>query len=86
MTYEQVKEYNEKIHKEIDKLNVELNSMSDEEYVAKREEYRTKIDNLFGQLEHGKDITENDFNDFDVPVTEEERKIVIAAVNAVFGG
>lgn len=32
----------------------------------------------------GKDITENDFSDFDVPVTEEERKIVIAAVNAAF--
>ena len=34
----------------------------------------------------GKDITENDYNDFDVPVTEEERKIVIAAVNSAFGG
>lgn len=33
----------------------------------------------------GKDITENDYNDFDVPVTEEERKIVIAAVNSAFG-
>ena len=33
----------------------------------------------------GKDITENDYNDFDVPVTEEERKIVIAAVNKAFG-
>ena len=33
----------------------------------------------------GRDITENDYNDFDVPVTEEERKIVIAAVNSVFG-
>lgn len=32
----------------------------------------------------GRDISENDFNDFDVPVTEEERKIVIAAVNAAF--
>ncbi len=32
----------------------------------------------------GRDITENTFNDFDVPVTEEERKIVIDAVNAVF--
>lgn len=31
----------------------------------------------------GRDITGNDFNEFDVPVTEEERKIVIAAVNAV---
>ena len=31
----------------------------------------------------GKDITENAFSEFDVPVTEEERKIVIAAVNAV---
>ena len=31
----------------------------------------------------GKDITENTCNGFDVPVTEEERKIVIAAVNAV---
>ena len=34
----------------------------------------------------GKDITENDYNDFDVPVTEEERKIVIAAVNSAFEG
>lgn len=32
----------------------------------------------------GRDITENRFNDFDVPVTEEERRIVIDAVNAVF--
>ena len=32
----------------------------------------------------GRDITDNDFNDFDVPVTEEERKIVIDVVNAVF--
>lgn len=32
----------------------------------------------------GKDITENDFNDFDEPVTEEERKIIIAAANAAF--
>ena len=32
----------------------------------------------------GRDITENDFNDFDVPVTDEERKIVINAVNSVF--
>lgn len=31
----------------------------------------------------GCDITGNDFNEFDVPVTEEERKIVIAAANAV---
>ena len=31
----------------------------------------------------GKDITENAFSEFDVPVTEEERKIVSAAVNAV---
>ena len=58
MTYEQVKEYNEKIYKKIDELNAELNSMSDEEYEVKREEYRIKIDNLFGQLKHGKDITE----------------------------
>lgn len=34
----------------------------------------------------GRDITENTFDEFDVPVTEEERKIVIAAVNSVFGG
>ena len=33
----------------------------------------------------GKDISENNFNDFDDPVTEEERKIVIAAVNSVLG-
>lgn len=32
----------------------------------------------------GKDITENDFNEFDVPVTEEQRAIVISAVNSVF--
>ena len=32
----------------------------------------------------GKDITENAFDDFDVPVTEEERRIVIAAANAAF--
>lgn len=32
----------------------------------------------------GKDITDNAFDDFDVPVTDEERKIVIAAVNAAF--
>ncbi len=31
----------------------------------------------------GRDISENDFNDFDVPVTAEERKAVIDAVNAV---
>ena len=31
----------------------------------------------------GKDISHDDFNEFDVPVTEEERKIVIKAVNAV---
>ena len=34
----------------------------------------------------GRDISENNFDEFDVPVTEEERKIVIAAVNSVFGG
>ena len=34
----------------------------------------------------GNDISENDFNDFDVPVTEEERKIVIAAVNSACEG
>lgn len=33
----------------------------------------------------GRDITENAFDEFDVPVTEEERKIVIAAVNKVLG-
>ena len=33
----------------------------------------------------GRDITDNAFDDFDVPVTEEERKIVIAAVNKVLG-
>lgn len=32
----------------------------------------------------GNDITDNSFSDFDVPVTEEERKIVIEAVNSVF--
>lgn len=32
----------------------------------------------------GRDITENTFNEFDLPVTQEERKIVIDAVNAVF--
>jgi len=31
----------------------------------------------------GKDITNNRFDDFDVPVTEQERQIVIAAVNSV---
>ena len=31
----------------------------------------------------GQDITENQFNDFDVPVTDEERKAAIDAVNAV---
>ena len=31
----------------------------------------------------GADITGNDFDDFDAPVTEEERKIAIQAVNAV---
>lgn len=31
----------------------------------------------------GRDITGNDFQEFDVPVTQEERKIVIAAANAV---
>ena len=31
----------------------------------------------------GQDITENNFNDFDIPVTDEERKAVIDAVNAV---
>jgi hypothetical protein len=30
-----------------------------------------------------KDITENDFNNFDEPVTEEERKIAINAVNEI---
>lgn len=34
----------------------------------------------------GRDITENTFDEFDVPVTEEERKIAIATVNSVFGG
>lgn len=33
----------------------------------------------------GRDITDNQFDAFDVPVTEEERKIVIAAVNKVLG-
>ena len=32
----------------------------------------------------GKDITENDLDDFDEPVSDEERKIVIKAVNAAF--
>ena len=31
----------------------------------------------------GKDISNNSFDDFDEPVTEQERKIVIDAVNAV---
>lgn len=31
----------------------------------------------------GKDITSNDFDDFDVPVTEQERQIAIRAVNMV---
>ncbi len=30
-----------------------------------------------------KDITGNSFNDFDVPVTEQEREIVIKAVNSI---
>jgi hypothetical protein len=32
----------------------------------------------------GKDITNNDFDDFDEPVSDEERKIAIKAVNAAF--
>ena len=32
----------------------------------------------------GKDITNNDFDEFDVPVSEEEREIAIKAVNATF--
>ena len=32
----------------------------------------------------GKDILENDFEDFDVPVSNTERNIVIKAVNAAF--
>lgn len=32
----------------------------------------------------GKDITNDTFNEFDEPVTEEERKIVISAVNSAF--
>ena len=32
----------------------------------------------------GADISNNDFNDFDIPVSEEERAIVVRAVNAVF--
>ena len=32
----------------------------------------------------GKDITNNDFDDFDEPVSDDERKIVIKAVNAAF--
>ena len=31
----------------------------------------------------GKDISQNDFNDFDIPVSDKERKAVIDAVNAV---
>ena len=31
----------------------------------------------------GRDISQNDFHEFDVPVTDEERKIVIQAVNSV---
>ena len=33
----------------------------------------------------GRDISENDFNEFDVPVSDEERQIVINTVNAVGG-
>jgi len=33
----------------------------------------------------GRDISENTFDGFDVPVTEEERKVVIAAVNKILG-
>ena len=32
----------------------------------------------------GKDITNNDFDDFDEPVSDRERQIVIKAVNAAF--
>ena len=32
----------------------------------------------------GKDITNNDFDDFDEPVSDKEREIVIKAVNAAF--
>ncbi len=32
----------------------------------------------------GRDISENAFDDFDAPVTDEERRIVIAAANAAF--
>ena len=32
----------------------------------------------------GRDITDNAFDDFDAPVTDEERKIIIAAANAAF--
>ena len=32
----------------------------------------------------GRDISTNDFNEFDVPVTDEQRKAVIDAVNAAF--
>ena len=34
---------------------------------------------------YGKDITENSFDDFDEPITEREREIIIRAVNAAFG-
>ena len=33
----------------------------------------------------GKDITRNDYDEFDVPVSDEERAIAIQAVNAAFG-
>ena len=32
----------------------------------------------------GNDIANNDFDDFDEPVNDKERKIVIKAVNAAF--
>jgi hypothetical protein len=32
----------------------------------------------------GKDIINNDFDNFDEPVSDEERKIAIKAVNAAF--
>lgn len=32
----------------------------------------------------GKDISDNAFHEFDMPVTEQEREIVIKAVNSVF--
>lgn len=31
----------------------------------------------------GKDIDGNDFNDFDVPVSKDERAIIIEAVNSI---